>query len=116
MRSLTSNADCRVWVAESSQSLRTSAPTSEGNLSPRPSPLAAQTLDTQVVIASRIAEPLAEVLPAVSVITRNEIQQQNFDISIKLLFFLENVILLISVMQLQITFNYQENGLILVKE
>ena len=43
------------------------------------SPLAAQTLDTQVVIASRIAEPLAEVLPAVSVITRNEIQQQNFD-------------------------------------
>lgn len=43
------------------------------------SPLGAQTLDTQVVIASRIAEPLAEVLPAVSVITRKEIEQQNFD-------------------------------------
>ncbi len=41
--------------------------------------LAAQTLDTQVVIASRIVEPLAEVLPAVTVITRKEIEQQNFD-------------------------------------
>jgi vitamin B12 transporter len=42
-------------------------------------PLVAQTLETQVVIASRFVEPLAEVLPAVSVITRKEIEQQNFD-------------------------------------
>ena len=42
-------------------------------------PVFSQTLDTQVVIASRIEEPLAEVLPAVSVITRKEIEQQNFD-------------------------------------
>ncbi|MFZ2737918.1 MAG: TonB-dependent receptor [Burkholderiaceae bacterium] len=32
-----------------------------------------------VVVASRIEEPLAEVLPAVTVITRQEIQQLNFD-------------------------------------
>ncbi len=39
VRSLTSNADCRVRNAEPSQSLLTSAPTSQGNPSPQPSPL-----------------------------------------------------------------------------
>jgi len=42
VRSLTSNADCRMRNAEPSQSLLTSAPTSQGNPSPRPSPLAPQ--------------------------------------------------------------------------
>ena len=42
VRSLTSNADCRVRAAELSESLLTSAPTSQGNPSPRPSPLAPQ--------------------------------------------------------------------------
>ena len=42
VRSLTSNADCQVRAAELSESLLTSAPTSQGNPSPRPSPLAPQ--------------------------------------------------------------------------
>lgn len=40
-------------------------------------PVQAQTLDTQVVVASRLEEPLSEVLPAVSVVTRSDIQKQN---------------------------------------
>jgi len=42
VRSLASNADCRVRNAEPSQSLLTSAPNSQSNPSPRPSPLATQ--------------------------------------------------------------------------
>ena len=42
VRSLTSNADCQVWAAELSESLLTSAPTSEVNPSPQPSPVAPQ--------------------------------------------------------------------------
>jgi|GEM_PF-3998100 hypothetical protein len=49
VRSLTSNIGCRVRNAEPSQSLLTSAPTSQGNPSPPPSPLAPQKEKEQLV-------------------------------------------------------------------